>query len=303
MKFKIDVSVATNPILDYKRPVLAIGSCFADRIAAKLDDCHFSVLNNPNGILYNPISIASTLIGEKVEGQIQEYNGLWHSMQHHGQFSNIDKAALLESIEFSRHSVRQRLSEPKTTILITLGTSNVFTFNGVTVANCHKMPAKIFERKRLSVEEIVQKWQSVISMYSQHDFIFTVSPVRYIRDGIHESNISKSVLHVSVEQLVTKFSNAHYFPAYEIVIDELRDYRFFEEDLVHPNDMAVNYVWEALQSSHFTEKTKEMALDWKNVNQMRQHKVLHPLREEAIKFTLKLNKAEADFMQKNGLSN
>ncbi len=301
MKFKIDIPVEDNPILDYQTPVLAIGSCFADRMSDRLRQAQFNVLSNPYGTLYNPVSMAQNLLGLNTAGSFIQHNGLWHSFHHHSDVSGVDQSALTLKIQEIDEQVLKHFGQTKTTNLVTFGSAQVFTFEDKIVANCHKVPSKQFSRRLLTVEEIVRSWSALLSTYPNHDFLFTVSPVRYTREGMHHSNLSKSILLLASSQLVKQFENAFYFPAYELVIDELRDYRFYKEDLVHPNKQAVDYVWGKVKSHLMTERTKDMIADLDHVVHMQQHKLLHPESEAAQKFIAKKRKAKYDFEDKHGV--
>ena len=202
MKFKLDLSIDVNPLLDYKKPVLSIGSCFADQMASKLTKANFQVLANPFGTLYNPMSIVENLEGTQTQATILEHNGMFHSMKHHGDLSHENKSELLDGIASAQQSVASTLSQPKLTVLITFGTADVFTLDGEVVANCHKIPASMFAQRLLSVKEIVASWTPLLNNYLNHDFVFTVSPVRYTKSGLHKNNISKGILHVAVHEIV-----------------------------------------------------------------------------------------------------
>ena len=231
--------------IDYHHPILTIGSCFAENIGQRLAAVRFSTLCNPWGILYNPISIAKSvnlIVTDYsfTEDDIFEHGGLWHSWQHHGRFSHPDKKVILRGVNESLFKA-QNFIKKANRLIITLGSAYVYVLKdtGETVANCHKVPASFFEKKRLSVEEIVDDFSNTINLLKGQSadlqILMTVSPVRYIRDGIVENQKSKAILLLAVEALCEKFNNVHYFPAYELVMDDLRDYRFYEEDMVHPN--------------------------------------------------------------------
>lgn len=228
---------------------------------------------NPFGTLYNPLSIANAIQSSAVSHQpsVVFYDGLWHSMAHHGSFSRTTKEeaekAVAESVE-----TMQRALEEATVVIVTFGTAWVYELtdermkeltNERIVGNCHKMPEKWFSRRRLTVEEIVEAWQPILAQYPDKKWLFTVSPIRHIRDGLHENQVSKATLLMAVEELRAKSQEPRdesrdricYFPSYEIVMDELRDYRFYAEDLVHPSSMAVEYIWERFCETFCTSQT------------------------------------------------
>jgi hypothetical protein len=209
-------------------------------------------------------------------------------MMHHGAFSNVDKDELLRRCEESLCYMNRALQEAST-IIVTFGTAWVYEYHGEVVANCHKLPAKDFVRRRLTVEEIVQKWQPIIEQMSDKRWIFTVSPIRHIKDGLHENQISKAVLLQAVDYLTSNSASVSYFPSYEIMLDELRDYRFYAEDMLHPSQVAVDYIWQRFAETYFSSDTcKEMRVLhqlWRDRN----HRFLHPESQEAQAFVERLN--------------
>lgn len=244
--------------------ILLIGSCFTENIGEKLLNSKFNVNINPFGIIYNPISIANSLtriVNNQLytEQELTEHHKKWFSFDHHGSFSSFNKAACLAKINNEITCAHQHLQETKT-IVVTLGTAWVYENieNKKLVANCHKIPSKNFTKRLLSVDEIVQSFSALANTLKNIQFIFTVSPVRHISDGLHENNISKSILHLAIHQLINKLNNCHYFGAYEMVIDELRDYRFYKEDMIHPTPQAINYVCDKFASTYFNEQTAQL---------------------------------------------
>ena len=263
--------------IGYEDEILMVGSCFSDEIGALMQQRGLQVTCNPFGTLYNPISIANALNLQSPIFNLQFHDGLWHSMVHHGAFSRPTeqetRAVVAESIE-----TMQRALNEANIVIVTFGTAWVYEMNGEVIGNCHKLPEKEFTRRRLSVEEIVAAWQPILAQYPDKHWLFTVSPIRHIKDGLHENQLSKATLLQAVEQMVNgKWTNGtlQYFPSYEILLDELRDYRFFADDLVHPSSMAVNYIWERFADTFCTPQTRnEMTLrlkEWKRT----QHIPLH----------------------------
>ncbi|MBO6306270.1 MAG: GSCFA domain-containing protein [Paludibacteraceae bacterium] len=267
--------------IGYEDKILLLGSCFSDEMGNEMAHRGFHVTANPFGTLYNPLSIANAVNYQLsiVHSQLPlvEYDGLWHSMAHHGSFSRPTKeeteAAVMASVEL----MQQALSEA-TVVIVTFGTAWVYEMNGEIVGNCHKMPESFFTRRRLSVEEIVTAWQPIINSHPGKHWLFTVSPIRHIRDGLHENQLSKATLLMAVERLSSlegRPGGVTYFPSYEILLDELRDYRFFADDLVHPSSLAVNYIWERFADTFCTPQTcNEMQLQLKRWKQS-QHRPLH----------------------------
>ena len=260
--------------LSYKDTFLSLGSCFADNISHKLRSSFFRVCANPFGTLYNPMSIARCF-GEKCD-YVQEHNQLFHSMFHHGSFSSSTLDELQAQTDAS-WQVCQRAIEEASVVIVTWGTAWVYTLDGIVVANCHKIPAQRFDRRRLTVEEIVEVWQEIIHRYEDKYWIFTVSPIRHVKDGMHENQLSKAVLLSAVDALQRCFpSRVGYFPAYEIMMDELRDYRFYADDMLHPSDASVAYIWQRFVETMMKPETvREMACCeqlYRDLN----HRPLHP---------------------------
>ncbi|SCB74252.1 GSCFA family protein [Chitinophaga costaii] len=255
MNFRLTFPVAPlSPSLRYSDRFLLLGSCFAEEIGDLLQQHKFQVLQNPHGILYNPLSITQAL-QSYLDGKVYtaddlfQQDDLWHSWAHHSRFSAATPEAALDKINVAQQAAIHRI-ENADWLIITLGTAFGYQLreSGRLVANCHKAPAHTFNKKLLSVEEIITSLDNVMHRLffrnRQVRILFTVSPVRHVRDGVVENNLSKAILLQAVHHMVHKFERLHYFPAYELVIDDLRDYRFYKEDLVHPNEMAVQYVWE-----------------------------------------------------------
>jgi len=258
-----------------------LGSCFSDEIGAQMQQRYLNVTCNPFGTLYNPLSIAQAINYHlpitNDQLPLVEYEGLWHSMMHHGSLSRADKDEAQAVIADSIKTMQQALSEA-TVVIVTFGTAWVYEMNGEVVANCHKLPESCFTRRRLTVEEIVSAWKPILERYPDKHWIFTVSPIRHIRDGLHENQLSKATLLQAVEQMVNgKWGNGklHYFEAFEIMLDELRDYRFYADDLVHPSSLAVNYIWERFVDTFCTNQTKnELVLQhkrWKHEHHIPLH--------------------------------
>lgn len=244
-----------------------VGSCFSDEIGDQMKQRYLNVSCNPFGTLYNPLSIAQALTMTEMPPLV-EHDGLWHSMAHHGSFSRADKHEAEQAVAASIAVMQQALQEA-TVVIVTFGTAWVYEQDGVIVGNCHKLPENCFRRRRLRVDEIVETWRPLLERYPDKHWLFTVSPIRHIRDGLHENQLSKATLLQAVEEL------GNYFPSYEIMLDELRDYRFYADDLVHPSSLAVNYIWERFVDTFCTQQTKnELVLQhkrWKH----EQHIPLH----------------------------
>ena len=268
MKLQTIVDIAPSAWkIGYEDKILMLGSCFSDEIGEQMQQRYLNVTCNPFGTLYNPLSIAQALQMTEVP-ELIEHEGLWHSMAHHGAFSRASREEAEQAVRGSIETMQQAIQEA-TVVIVTFGTAWVYEQDGAVVGNCHKLPESCFTRRRLTVEEIVAAWQPILAQYPDKHWLFTVSPIRHIRDGLHENQLSKATLLQAVEQL------GDYFPSYEIVLDELRDYRFYADDLVHPSSMAVNYIWERFVDCFCTNQTKnELVLQhkrWKHEH----HRLLH----------------------------
>ena len=288
---KVVVPNSGNKI-GYNDKILLLGSCFADNIGEKFGAHYFQMLSNPYGTLYNPASIAA-ILSPIANSQspisnppIIEWGGLWHSMLHHGSFSHSDRNQVLLRCEQSRELLQVFLQEA-TVVIVTFGTAWVYEYEGKVVSNCHKMPANRFVRRRLSVDEIVAMWQPLLEAMPDKHWIFTVSPIRHIKDGLHENQLSKAILLQAVEELVNQANGDKigYFPSYEIMLDELRDYRFFAEDMVHPSPVAVEYIWQRFVDTYMTADTQNEMRTLYQLWRDRHHRFLHPESDEAQLFT------------------
>ena len=274
----VDIVPAVRQI-GYGDKILLLGSCFADNMGAKFSEHYFQATVNPFGTLYNPASIAAAITNVG-NSQLVEHNGLWHSMMHHGAFSDKDKEQLIARCEQSRALLQRALMEAST-VVVTFGTAWVYEMEGQVVANCHKLPASRFTRRCLTVNEIVEMWQPIVASMPDKHWIFTVSPIRHVKDGLHANQISKAILLQAVDIL-----GQSYFPSYEIMMDELRDYRFYAEDMVHPSQVAVEYIWQRFVETYMTEDTRGEMRTLHQLWQDCHHRFLHPDSEEAERFRL-----------------
>ena len=263
--------------IGYEDKILMLGSCFSDEIGEQMQQRYLNVTCNPFGTLYNPLSIAQAMQMTEVP-QLVEHEGLYHAMSHHGSFSRANQHEAEQAIRASIETMQQALKEA-TVVIVTFGTAWVYEMNGEIVGNCHKLPESCFTRRRLSVEEIVAAWRPILDRYPDKHWLFTVSPIRHIRDGLHENQLSKATLLQAEEQIVLHSypspATRRYFPSYEIMLDELRDYRFYADDLVHPSSLAVNYIWERFVDTFCTPQTKnELVLQlkrWKHEHHLPLH--------------------------------
>lgn len=272
--------------LTYSQALLSMGSCFAEYMASRLRQFKFQATVNPFGILYNPISIARGLYLMRTgyrfrEKDLFEFEGLWYSYEHHGRFARPGMQETLDKIQHALHTGKRALEEGRW-LFLTLGSAFVWEHREQqrVVANCHKQPARHFSRRRLSVQEIVETLEHELALCREQnkdlEVIFTVSPVRYTRDGFVESQRSKAALILATDALSRKLPYVHYFPAYELVIDELRDYRFYDRDRVHPSEEAVDYVWEKLTESLMDAETRTIMAEIQQIEAAVRHRAFHP---------------------------
>lgn len=287
MKLQLDYPISPSQnLINTNSSVVSIGSCFAENIAQKLITYQFKTLLNPNGIVFNPLAIITQLnhylLNKKITANdLITNDGLWHSMLHHGSFSGIDKEQVIEQINQSTLLAHETLKNADY-LMITFGSAWVYQYlpTQTFVSNNHKLDSKLFEKSLLNASDLKTEfdlfYQKLKLVNPKIKLIFTVSPVRYIRDGLYENNVSKAILHQFVYNIVKQNdSDCYYFPAYEIVIDELRDYRFYKQDLVHPNHLAIDYVWQKFVDACMDENTKKFILDFEKYLLLVNHKPLH----------------------------
>ena len=291
--------------ITYNDRILTLGSCFAENIGTKLQEAFFLTFINPFGVMYNPMSVAQGirhLLSEKefTAADLFQSGSLWNSLAHSSTFSAVTADEALQKINSRLQAARYFLHETNV-MMITLGTAWVFELVDTRkiVSNCHKLPASRFTRRRLSVDEIINEFTEVFGLlrnsYPGLKFIFTVSPIRHWKDGAHENTVSKSTLHLAVDALEKQFDFVHYFPAYEIMMDELRDYRFYASDMLHPSDVAVDYIWQRFGDTYFSSETLNLKKELERLRADLNHRPLHPETEEYRLFLLSVEK------KKNGL--
>lgn len=287
--------------ISYLDKILFLGSCFSENINEKLVERKFDSRSNPFGITYNPISIFNIIdfvLEEKnyTKEDLFLQNEIWNCYDFHSDMSGLEVENVLRNINEKIIETKTFLKETNV-LFITFGTAWVYENNKKIVANCHKVPSSQFEKRLLTFEEIETKAKSTFAKLKQYSenikIVFTLSPVRHLKDGFVENNLSKSILLVAINNL-QKEKNICYFPAYELVIDDLRDYRFYKEDLVHPNYLAINYIFEQFKSVFFTEKTLTLLVKVEKLLKAFQHRINYKETQEYIKFRKNLEKQVAD---------
>lgn len=309
MNFRTEFQIqpSANKI-GYNSEIFMAGSCFSENIGNLLSERLFRVASNPFGIVYNPVSIASSI--ERLvcgnifsENELSENNGKWFSFEHHGRFSSFSKTNCLENInsEFSKAAGKIKKAS---FLFITLGTSIVYSYKktGKIVANCHKLPSSEFERKFLTSIQIEKEFEkafgSLFAINPAIQVVFTVSPVRHWSEGATDNQLSKAILIAAVHNLRNKIQNINYFPAYELMMDDLRDYRFYADDLLHPNQAAIAYIWEKFKETYLNEDAKTISIIVEDLLKARNHKVFYPGSEEHAKFLSKNNRIVRDLKRK-----
>lgn len=267
--------------------VLCMGSCFAEHIGSRLEERKFETLINPSGILYNPVSLAQTL-GWVAEGHLFSEQDVfegpvqWNSYYHHSRLSAGTREALLEQMNGAMQTAGLFFREKATRLLLTLGTALVYEHveRREVVANCHKLPAKNFNRQRLTVEQVAEILGAVFQTLHRYrpglEIILTVSPVRHLREGMAENQRSKATLVLAAARLEEMYPQVHYFPAYELLLDDLRDYRFYADDMVHPSGQAVSYIWDFFSQTYFPEETRQIVEEVEGVLRAASHRPFQP---------------------------
>jgi hypothetical protein len=292
MDFRTKVELPTRKAeIRHTDRILVMGSCFSEHIGRKLQEEKFRCMVNPYGALYNPIAIDQA-IQEIIEGKpyhwrklVQGPDGLWHSMMHHGSFSDADRKTCLHRINESLMAAHEFLKEADW-LIVTLGSAYVYKYlaNNQFVGNCHHFPAECFERERIFSFivslELMRMGTELRAFNPKLKILFTVSPIRHLKDGLHANQLSKAALIEGLDYCLKELEDAYYFPAYEILMDELRDYRFYADDMLHPSQVAVDYIWERFEEGYFSEDTLAILQEWDKVRLCLQHRPLHPESEQ-----------------------
>lgn len=295
MQFQVPINIKPpDTRINYRDKILLTGSCFTEHIGNSLSELKFSVLQNPNGILFDPRSVCSSLISYIENKQYKKedlfyLNEVWNSWEHHSRFSNINADESLKVINQSQQQAHDFLQQADW-LIITLGSSYLYRLTGEAdkassqkgegVANCHRAPSLWFNKYLLTIDEIITLLDTTYHRLNQFNqklkIIFTISPVRHIRDGVIENNRSKARLIEAIHHMTNKFPGIYYFPAYELVIDVLRDYRFYDIDMVHPNYPATEFVMEKFKENFIDEESQDLMEEIKKIVIARKHKPFQP---------------------------
>ncbi|MFN4284542.1 MAG: GSCFA domain-containing protein [Lacibacter sp.] len=295
MKWMTDIEIKPLPMpIEHTHRVMMVGSCFTEHIGKELNNLKFNILENPNGILFDTKSVCRSLVSYVYNRQYGRedlfyLNELYHSWEHHSRFSHPDAEVCLQQINESQQRASHYVKQADW-LIITLGSS--FSYRLLDprrdVANCHKAPQQWFEKHLVSIEEQIALLDNTIHQLfhanNRLKIIFTISPVRHLRDGVVNNNRSKARLLETVHHLVEKFDRIFYFPAYELVIDVLRDYRFYDIDLAHPNYAATQFVMEKFSEFAFSESTRQLNAELRQLQLARNHRPFHPASQQHQKF-------------------
>lgn len=310
MRFHLDHSPKKFGFqIDHTQQSFLIGSCFSTNIADILNDHKYKVYNNPDGILFNPISIGESL--EKIVSQTKTNNnhllqrdGSYYSFLHHSSINAASEKELIQKIDLETDRSHAFLKTADY-LIITFGTAYYYhhTELSTAVANCHKQPGNLFEKKLLAVNDVVNRFKTLLqhiqNLNPQLKVIFTVSPVKYLKDGLVENSISKSTLILAVHELISLNTNCYYFPAYELVSDDLRDYRFYKEDMAHPNQQAIDYVWQKFGECFFNRETQILNDKLHKLNQALKHRKMHENSVESLKLDEFITKQQKEIKKLN----
>ncbi|MEN8928159.1 MAG: GSCFA domain-containing protein [Flavobacteriales bacterium] len=303
MNLKTEIKLPSYPFtLTHENKIISIGSCFSENMGQKLEENKFDICINPFGILFNPISVC-TAINQCIENKkysesdLDSNNEIQFSFNHHSSFSSSTKEETLEKITEGIEKGNNYLTKSKT-IIITLGSAWVYRLieTKEVVANCYKIPQNLFKKELVSVPEIVEALSESIfrirEINPDVNIVTTISPVRHWKDGVVENQQSKSTLHLALKEINQQNANCHYFPSYEIMMDELRDYRFYAKDMLHPSELAIDYIWEKFCDSFFTKETKELNKRISQIEREKKHRPFNPESTEYNSFTEKLIEKE-----------
>ena len=288
MKFRTEISLPEGPFpIGHTHTLLCLGSCFAERIGNRLVDAKFMAQINPLGILYNPLSLTKALKASientpqtLLEGRV-EHLGKWHSFDLHSDMSHTEEALMVEGVEQAVQFMHKTLKEADY-LLLTFGTAWAFRHkkSDAVVANCHKIPPSEFEKSLLPLDQINRALESAITEIQKFNprlkILLTVSPVRHLKDTLQGNFLSKSLLRVAINHLEQTFENLFYFPSWEIMMDDLRDYRYYTDDLLHPTPFAEQYIWEKFQNTWISEDSRKLIQDWEKVRSGLAHRPFNP---------------------------
>lgn len=285
-QFRTELPITPAPLIDHRSRIVTTGSCFSDNIGQKLSENKFPVVVNPLGTCYNPISIHKGLLMSKPDDSLfVESEGAWRHYDFHSKFFGNTKE------ELNARLIEQLKPRDADVIIITYGTSWVYKHKatGKIVANCHKRPQSEFEKVLLDVDDILTSFRELHNILKSK-LIITLSPVRHIKDTLELNSVSKSILRTAIHEIQKTFTGVDYFPAYEIMVDDLRDYRFYGQDMIHPSDVAIDYIWQKFGERYFSDQTKKLNDRWQKTFRSINHRAFNEKSKQHIEFLKSLLK-------------
>jgi hypothetical protein len=296
MQFRTTVKIESlKQKIGHNDSILSLGSCFADNIASRLAAAKFQITASPSGVLFNPESIASAIerysrAAAPTAEELREGDEGWYSFDFHSSLSHSEREVALAQMQQAVEQGAEALAKAKV-VIVTFGTAWVYRFkeNGRVVANCHKQHQSLFSREMLSIEEIVERYAPLMEgVLAGKKVIMTVSPIRHLSDGLEANSLSKAILRVAIDKLAERYDNVHYFPSFELLNDDLRDYRFYADDMTHPSAVAVDYIWERFEDYAFSAATTDIIKRLRKIADAVAHRPLNADTEAHRNFCLKM---------------
>lgn len=296
MQFRTTVKIESlKQKIGHNDSILSLGSCFADNIASRLAAAKFQITASPSGVLFNPESIASAIerysrAAAPTAEELREGDEGWYSFDFHSSLSHSEREVALAQMQQAVEQGAEALAKAKV-VIVTFGTAWVYRLkeNGRVVANCHKQHQSLFSREMLSIEEIVERYAPLMEgVLAGKKVIMTVSPIRHLSDGLEANSLSKAILRVAIDKLVERYDNVHYFPSFELLNDDLRDYRFYADDMTHPSAVAIDYIWERFEEYAFSAATIDIIKRLRKIADAVAHRPLNADTEAHRNFCLKM---------------
>jgi hypothetical protein len=296
MQFRTTVKIESlKQKIGHNDSILSLGSCFADNIASRLAAAKFQITASPSGVLFNPESIASAIerysrAAAPTAEELREGDEGWYSFDFHSSLSSSEREVALAQMQQAIEQGAEALAKAKV-VIVTFGTAWVYRLkeNGRVVANCHKQHQSLFSREMLSIEEIVERYAPLMEgVLAGKKVIMTVSPIRHLSDGLEANSLSKAILRVAIDKLAERYDNVHYFPSFELLNDDLRDYRFYADDMTHPSAVAIDYIWERFEEYAFSAATTDIIKRLRKIADAVAHRPLNADTEAHRNFCLKM---------------
>lgn len=296
MQFRTTVKIESlKQKIGHNDSILSLGSCFADNIASRMAAAKFQITASPSGVLFNPESIASAIerysrAAAPTAEELREGDEGWYSFDFHSSLSHSEREVALAQMQQAVEQGAEALAKAKV-VIVTFGTAWVYRLkeNGRVVANCHKQHQSLFSREMLSIEEIVERYAPLMEgVLAGKKVIMTVSPIRHLSDGLEANSLSKAILRVAIDKLAGRYDNVHYFPSFELLNDDLRDYRFYADDMTHPSAVAIDYIWERFEEYAFSAATIDIIKRLRKIADAVAHRPLNADTEAHRNFCLKM---------------